>query len=156
MHGSTQCLVSSHETTSKQNTCTTNCYCLWFLTTKQLNILVTNTATIPYVSIAPSWALTLTARSSARKEKWIIISAWDQDHYILVALMTSCISELKAKWSLIQWVLLEKSKKNMARKRKRPLHCPVSFFIGKQKAFIMATNQLPAVMCLINRPGCFS
>lgn len=54
LHGSTQCLVSSHETTSKQNTCTTNCYCLWFLTTKQLNILVTNTATIPYISIAPS------------------------------------------------------------------------------------------------------
>lgn len=37
----------------------------------------------------------------------------------------------------------------MTRKTERPLHCDVLFFVGKWKAFIMATNQLPAQQCAL-------
>lgn len=54
LHSSAQCIVSSHKTTSKQNTYTTNCYCFCFLTMKQLNMLATNTATTLYIPTAPT------------------------------------------------------------------------------------------------------
>lgn len=151
LHGSTQCLVSSHKTTSKWNTCTTNCYCLSFFTTKQLNIFITNTATIPYVSVAPSWALTLTARSSVSKDKWRYLCKhwWDQAcvHQLgirsttslneLVALVTSSISGAQGKMkhrTISARISLTEKQQEYARERKKAIAMPCFVFHGKTES----------------------
>lgn len=71
--------------------------------TKQLNILVTNTATVPTFPLPLAEHLHLQPGFQPGRKNNITVSTnenlpWDhlEDHYFLVALVTSCISELKA------------------------------------------------------------